>query len=1172
MKNLRDTAKLFGSVVLFIFLFAMLAGCEQSKPNPGSEQTGYEFASYRDIPGVTPQDIAAIEAIKNETDHLVYSVLPSTVAFHNNAGEVEGFAPLFCQWLTELFGIPVVLEFCEGGLLHFEALADYSADFSGHLTASEERLKTYFMTTAIAQHIVRTYRYADSLPLEIISQARPLRYALMDGSTTIAQVTSFFEPGTYEVVLIDNVSDVYQMLCSGEADAFFVTDFLGADLDVYPDVTSSEFFPLIYDPVSLSTQNPAREAIITVVQKALDAGALKYLTALYNQGNRQYLKNKLFMQLTDEEKAYINNDPVVRFAAEYDNYPISFYNAHENEWQGISIDIIDEISRYTGLTFERANGDTETFTELLKMVTDGRASLLTEVINSSQTDQPENDFIWPKTAMMSNNYALISKSEYPAVEINEILYSRVGLIRNSAHAAMFKIWFPGHGKITEYESIDDAFDALSRDEIDMVMGTQNLLLLLTNFRQQVGYTANVTFDSSFDSVFGFNKNEAVLCSIIDKTLRLIDKSAIAEHWTNRTFDYRSKLAEAQRPWFVGATALLLCVLALLFVLVQKHRREGIRLERLVGERTAELNKTRLDLQNAFSAAESANQAKSEFLANMSHEIRTPINSIIGFSELALDDDIPCKTADYLKKILENSEWLLQIINDILDISKIESGKMEFEKIPFNLRELLESCRAMIAPKAIDKGLMLYFYAEPSIGKMPVGDPTRIRQAIINILSNAVKFTNSGAVKVQAAIKELSENSVTIFFEIKDSGIGMTPEQIKKIFEPFTQAETGTTRKFGGTGLGLSITKNIIKMMGGELVAESTFGVGSKFSFELTFDMVDAGNEDPRDRKITSDRMEKPVFDGEVLLCEDNIMNQQVICEHLARVGLKTVVAENGKIGVDLVRARKEKGEKQFDLIFMDIHMPVMDGIEASGAILEMKADAPVVALTANIMISERELYKTNGINDCLGKPFTSYELWNCLMKYFTPVNWQSVNRYQNDKADDELYQKLINEFVKNHSNRFNEITGAIASGDISLAHRMVHTLKSNAGYLNKNSLKQIAAEVEVCLKDGENRTSQSQMAALKRELETAIASLKPLVKDGRPENAAASKTLDGKEICELADKLKPLLEEGNPECLKFIESIRLIPGSGELIKLMEDMEFEAASAALTKLLQRSVDQ
>ena len=410
----------------------------------------------------------------------------------------------------------------------------------------------------------------------------------------------------------------------------------------------------------------------------------------------------------------------------------------------------------------------------------------------------------------------------------------------------------------------------------------------------------------------------------------------------------------------------------------RKSRKNRQLEQLAREHTAELEKLRGEFEAALEAVKSANRSKSAFLANMSHEIRTDMNSVIGFSELALDGEVSLKTKEYLEKIRVCAEWMLHDVNNMLDISKIESGKIELEKIPFTLHELLESCRTLIAPKAAEKGILLHFYAEPPFGKRPLGDPAKLRQVFVNLLSNAVKFTNTGMVKFLSDVTETDEG-ITMTFEVKDSGIGMTKEQIKKI------EEIGQTLD-GSAGLGLAITKNIIEAMGGKLSIESTPAVGSKFSFSINFDTIEMTDDETLDQKIVINELEAPSFEGEILLCEDNGMNQEIVCENLEKIGFKTVVASNGKIGVDIINRRRENGEKQVDLVFMDIHMPVMDGLEASAKILELDANIPVVAMTANIMTEDMEIYKRSGMNDCVGKPFTSQELWHCLMKYFTPLD------------------------------------------------------------------------------------------------------------------------------------------------------------------------------------------
>jgi len=485
------------------------------------------------------------------------------------------------------------------------------------------------------------------------------------------------------------------------------------------------------------------------------------------------------------------------------------------------------------------------------------------------------------------------------------------------------------------------------------------------------------------------------------------------------------------------------------------------------------------------AAEAMSSSKTKFLASMSHEIRTPMNSVLGFSELALDGETTPKVREYLSKIKTNAEWLLHIINDILDISKVEAGKMELEKIPFDMHELFSSCRTLIMPSAMEKSILLHFYVEPSLGKRPLGDPVRLRQVLVNLLSNAVKFTNSGMVKLNAVLKAKTDKTITMYFEVKDSGIGMTPEQISKIFDPFTQAEKDTTRKYGGTGLGLSITKNIVEMMGGKLAVESTLGIGSKFSFELTFDTIDVSVEHLFDDRVVMKDLDKPAFEGEVLLCEDNAMNQQIVYEHLARVGLKTVVADNGKIGYDLVKSRLDNHEKQFDLIFMDMHMPIMDGLEASAKIKELNINIPIVAMTANIMFNDREIYKKSGMIECVGKPFTSQELWRCLLKYFTPIS-SGVDKNANLEANVEFQKRFQGLFVKNNKDKYQEVIDALDSGDIILAHRLVHSLKSDAGQIGKIILQKAAADVENSLKDGKKLVTAEQLNILKMELDLVL--------------------------------------------------------------------------------------
>jgi len=325
-------------------------------------------------------------------------------------------------------------------------------------------------------------------------------------------------------------------------------------------------------------------------------------------------------------------------------------------------------------------------------------------------------------------------------------------------------------------------------------------------------------------------------------------------------------------------------------------------------------------------------------------------------------------------------------------------------------------------------------------------------------------------------------------------------------------------------------------------------------------------------KISDNELKRPVFEGEVLVCEDSLLSRRVICDHLNGVGLKTAVAENGEQCVEMVQTRLSNGGKQFDLIFMDIHMPVMDGFEATSKILQLGIRTPVIAMTSNAQKKSRNYYIERGMKDYIGKPFTSKRLWSCLLRFLTPVSWQVEMKSKGRRMDKSLRQKLMKLFIHDNQNKITEIKEAIETGDIKLAHRLVHTLKSNAAQLEFETLRKVSEELETQLSSGAKKASPELLEELETELDDALAWRDEKLQESsrapdRGTSLALETPLEPEAVKVLIDKLEPLLQRGNVECLSFVDELRRIPDSADLIQHIENLDFEQASAALVSLFR-----
>ena|GEM_PF-3101819 len=531
-----------------------------------------------------------------------------------------------------------------------------------------------------------------------------------------------------------------------------------------------------------------------------------------------------------------------------------------------------------------------------------------------------------------------------------------------------------------------------------------------------------------------------------------------------------------------------------------------------------------ELMHAKILAEEASRVKSDFLASMSHEIRTPMNAILGMTYLCLQTGLTDKQHGYVEKIQGAANTLLSLINDILDFSKIESGKFILEKAPFRLSDTLRSLWDLVAFRAEERGIVFRMDVDPGVPSAFVGDSLRLNQILLNLCNNAIKFTEKGHITLTIKPEGLqpingspdAPAAAKLLFTVEDSGIGMTKEQIGKLFNPFVQADGSITRKYGGSGLGLSISKYLVESMGGEIWVESRFRVGSAFRFTVILEVVDDSAENsllrtqPADESAHEEDWRVSPIMASILLVEDNEINQEIAIELLTQAGAEVNVARNGVEAIAMV------GAARYDLVLMDVQMPIMDGLEATRQIRKMigfpARELPIIAMTAHAMKGDYEKSISAGMNDHITKPIDPKELYNTLRKWLAPKtkehnggNEKMAGETQGGLRDqpgisiaqglkyingnEKLFVMLLKKFPAQFQNAAAEITSFLAEGKIEDASRIAHSVKGSGSTLGMAELASAAAALEQSIKNssGEYDALHTDFAS---KLDTVMSSIK----------------------------------------------------------------------------------